>query len=130
LDESGDLASLEHGGCAQQAARQNVHRADMSVEKIRGIDAWAADLGIEVVAARREDAARENVVQRERYFAQIVGKLIRVPTVLRVAAVHVDGAENTVVNRHGDFVLEAMAGERCMVRLDIDLDLLFQAMMI
>ena len=55
-----------------------------------------------------------------------VRELVGVPAVLRVAAVRVDRAEQVVGGRVGDFVVERVAGEGRVVRLDVDLVLGFE----
>ena len=47
----------------------------------------------------------------------------------RVAAVHVDRAEHAQREGGGQLVLEAVAGQRGVVVLDVDLDLLLQAVL-
>jgi hypothetical protein len=60
----------------------------------------------------------------------IVRKLIRVPAVLRIAAIHVDGAEYAVIDRHRNLMFEAVPRQSGVVRLDVDLDLLFEPMVL
>ena len=130
VDEGLQLAALEHRRGAQQPARQHVDGADVAVEEVDGVDALAAHLGVEVVAAGGEAAALQDVVERQRDFAHVVRELIGVPAVLRIAAVHVDRAEDAEVDRHGDLVLEAVPGERRVVGFDVDLDLLLEAVVL
>ena len=49
-----------------------------------------------------------------------VRELVGVPAVLRVAAVGVDAAQHPVGGRERDLVVEAVAGQRGVVRLDVD----------
>src|ERR1017187_10592693 len=99
----------------------------MPVEQIRRIDALAAHFGIEVIATRRESAAEQNVVDRQGYLANVVGELVRVPSVLRIAAIHVYRAQDAQRDRGGDLVFEAMPGQRGMVRFDVELHFLLEA---
>ncbi len=57
IHEGLQLAAFEHGRRSQQAACQDVDGADVSVEQIHGIDALAADLGVEIAAAAGVAAA-------------------------------------------------------------------------
>ena len=56
-----------------------------------------------------------------------VRELVGVPAVLGVAAVGVDAAEDPVRDRVGDLVVEAVAGQRRVVGLDVDPVLRLQA---
>ncbi|XXU43639.1 hypothetical protein WME75_32315 [Sorangium sp. So ce1014] len=57
----------------------------------------------------------------------VVGELIGVPRVLVVAAVGVDAAEHAVVRGHLHLVVHGVAGERRVVRLEVELEVLVQA---
>ncbi len=127
FDMVGELAVLDHLGRHQQAAGADVHAADMGVEQVVGIEGLAADLGIEVQAAGGEAAAFQDVIKRKADLRNVVRELIGIPARLRIAAVDVDRAEDAECHGKRDFMLEGMAGERRVVGLDIDLDLVFQA---
>ena len=75
----------------------------------------------------REAAALQHVVQRERHLRQVVRELVGVPAELLVAAVHVERAEDAERLRHGDLVLEGVAGEQRVVLLDVHLHLVLEA---
>ena len=49
---------------------------------------------------------------------------------MHIAPVHVDGAEDAQINRAGNFVLKAVAGQRGMVGFDVDADFLFQPVLL
>ena len=53
--------------------------------------------------------------------------MVGVPTVLWVASVGVDAAEDAVGNGVGNLVLEAVPGQGCVVDLDVDLVLVDEA---
>ena len=55
----------------------------------------------------------------DRKLVDRVRELVGVPAVLRVAAVHVDAAEDAAADCDRDLVLEAVAGQRGVVRLDV-----------
>ncbi len=55
----------------------------------------------------------------ERELVDRVRELVGIPAVLVVAPVRVDAAEDSVGDRVGDLVVEAVAGERRVVRLDV-----------
>ena len=68
--------------------------------------------------------ARDDARHDQRQLRQVVAELIGVPAELRIAAVHVDAAEHVVGERVGDLVLEAVARQGGVVRLDVDLEVL------
>ena len=96
-------------------------------DQVVRVDRLAAQLGVEVQPAAGEAAALQHVVQGQRHLRQVVRELVGVPAQHLVAAVHVDGAEDAQRLRQRDLVLEAVAGEQRVVLLDVDLDLLLQA---
>ena len=93
--------------------------ADVRVEEIGPIEALATELGVEVEAAGREAAGAEDLVQGKGELVDRVRELVGVPAVLVVAAVRVDAAEDPAGDRHGDLVVEAVAGEGRVVDLDV-----------
>jgi hypothetical protein len=74
-----------------------------------------------------EPARPEQVEHGQGHLGNVVGKLVGVPPVLRIAAVDVDRAEDAESRRGGDLVLEAAPRQRGVVGLDVDLDLGFKA---
>ncbi len=97
------------------------------VEQIGRIERLAADLGVEVEAAGPEAAGLQDVIERQRGVRDVVRELVGVPAQLRIAAVHVDRTEDAERGRQRDLMLEAVAGKRRVVVLDVDLDLLLEA---
>ena len=55
-DQRIQFTALDHRCCIQQAARKNVDTANMAVEQVGCVDALAADLGVEIIAAILEAA--------------------------------------------------------------------------
>ena len=53
-------------------------------------------------------------------------ELIGIPSVLIVSAVGINGAQHAVVDRHCQFMLEGMSGQRSMVDFDVHLEILVQ----
>ena len=62
----------------------------------------------------------QDLVERQRQVLDRVRELVGVPAVLRIAPVGVDAAQAAVGDREGDLVVEAVPGERRVVRLDVD----------
>ena len=118
------IAHQVRGG--QQRARERVDAADMRQVQVGRVHRLAAQLGIEVEAAGAEAAVLHQLHHRRHQFLGIVGKLVGVPAIARIAAVHVDGTEDAVGPRDGDLVLEVHARQRGVIDLDVDLDLLGQ----
>src|SRR6478736_3162327 len=127
LEQFLELAVVDRALGDEQATRQGVHAADVRVEQVFGIHALTAQLGVEIHAARTEPAALQDRVHHEADFGDVVRELVGVPTEQRVAAVHVDAAEEAVGDRVSHFVLEAVAGEDGVVGFDVDLVFLLQA---
>ena len=121
------LAALDEVRRDQQRPGDRVEAADVSVEQIRAVGALATQLGVEVEAARRQAAAADDLVQRERQILDRVRELVRVPAVLGVAPVGVDGAHHAVRDGVGHLVVEAVPRERGVVRLDVALVLAVEA---
>ena len=92
----------------------------MGVEQVGPIGALAPQLGIEVEAAGRDATGPEDLVERQREVLDRIRELVGVPAVLRVAPVGVDAAEDAVGGRERDLVVEAVAGQRRVVGLDVD----------
>src|SRR5258708_27974651 len=89
------------------------------MKQIGATEALAAEFGVEVEAARGKAAVANDLVHGQGQLVHRVGELIGVPGVLVVAAIGVDAAENAVGYGIGHFVMEAVASERGVVRLDI-----------
>ena len=104
-----------------------IQAADVAMEHVHRIDALTAHFRIEVEAAGGEAARLQDAIHREDQIERIVVELIRVPAVLRIAAVDVDRTEDAERRGGGNFMLEAVAGERCMVGFDVDLHLVLEA---
>ena len=90
----------------------------------------AAYFADKVQATVREAAGLHDQVQGQRGLGDAVGELVGVPLALHITPVHVDGAEDAQINRAGNFVLEAVAGQRGVVGFDVDADFFFQAVLL
>ena len=119
---------LKQVGRDEQRFRQRVDAADVGVEQVGPRDGLSAQLGVEVEATGREAAAPQDLVDGERQLVDRVRELVGVPAVLVIAAVGIDAAEHPVAHRVGDLVMEAVAGERRVVGLEVELVLTLQAM--
>ena len=102
----------------------------MAQEHVFRIDRLAAHLAVKVHPTGGEAASLQNQVHDQRRFRDVVGELVGVPLALHVAAVHVDGAKYSQVNRRGDFMFETVAGQRGVVGFDVDLDFLFEPVLL
>src|SRR5882757_2307081 len=74
----------------QQRARERVDAADVSQVQVGWIDRLPPQLGIEVESARGEAFVLHHLHHRWHQLLRIVGKLIRIPTIARIAAIDVD----------------------------------------
>ena len=88
----------------------------------RAID-WRRSLVSKLNPPVPSPPAREDLVDDEAHLLDGVRELVGVPPVLRVAPVGVDRSEHAGGDGGGDLVVEAVAGERGVVRLEVDLDL-------
>ena len=121
-----EFALFDQCRSIQQGFCQHVDPADMGMKQVLRIDRLAAGLGIEVEAAGGKSPTFENVAKRHRKLADIVGKLVRIPTILRVAPVHVDRAEYPKRIGSRNFVFETVSCQRRVIGFNFDLDLVFQ----
>ena len=93
VDELLELSRLNQLGRCEERAGQRVHPANVGVKQIDAVAALAPQLGVEIDAASADPPRPQDLVQRERHLLDAVRKLIGVPTVLGIAAVGVDAAE-------------------------------------
>ena len=127
VDELLQRAVLDDRLGVEQRPRRRVHRADMRVEQVVGLDRLAADLGVEVHAAGLEAAgADESRSSSASARGTFMRELVGVPAEKIVAAVQVERAEDAERAGELDLVLERMAGEDRVVLLDVDLDLVLE----
>src|SRR5262249_48938534 len=110
-----------------EAAGECIHAANMCVEEIDGLEALAAHFRVEVYAAGSEAALAEDHQHALRGQVQIGRKLVGVPAQEQVAAVGVDRAEHAVQRRVGQFVHHGVAREGGVVGLDIELEIVGEA---
>ena len=109
--------------CDFQPARERVHAADVRIEQIYRLEAFAPHLGVEIRPARREAAHFQNGQHDVRGEINVGRELVGVPAEEQVAGIGVDRAER--VGRGGDlqFVLHGVAGERGVVRFKVELEM-------
>ena len=120
------MPSVTTSAAASRRARDGVDAADVRQVEVRRVDRLAAQLGVEVEAAGGEALVLDQLHQGGHQLLRVVGELVGVPAVARIAAIDVDGAEDAVGARRGDLVLEVQSRERRVIDLDVDLDLLRQ----
>ena len=116
-----DLTVGQHRMRDLKTTGKRIHTADMGVEQVDRFEALAADLGIEVDAARRETAVLEQRVHALRGEIDVRRELISIPAEEHIARVCVDRAQNSRATGDFHFVLHRMAGERRVVRFQIEL---------
>ncbi len=110
----------------QQRTGHDVHRCDVGDEKIFGVGRVAAGLSIEIRAAALQTASANDDHHRLHHFIEVDGELVGIPAILIVAAVGVDRAEHASIDGALQFVLERVTGQRGVVHLDVDLEILLQ----
>ena len=81
---------------------------------------WRRSLASKLKPPVVKPPAAQDLVEGQRELLDRVRELVGVPAVLGVAAVGVDAAEHPVRDRVGDLVVEAVAGERGVVGLDVE----------
>src|SRR5205814_3830428 len=116
----GERVVLDHVDGREQGPSERVDACDVCMEQVGPAHALPAELRVEVEAAGRESARGEYFVERERELVDRVRELVGVPTVLVVAAVDVDAAESAERDSARHLVMEAVAGEGRVVRLEIE----------
>ncbi len=94
LDEVLQHAVLANLGGDLQALGEGVHAADVGVEQVDRLEALAADLGVEVDAARSQAALCQDHQHAAGRQVEVGRELIGVPAQQQVAAVGVDRAEH------------------------------------
>ena len=119
LARDGERAALDHIGRGEQRPSERVDACDVRVKEVGAAHALAPQLRVEVEAASREAARPEDLVEREGELIDRVRELIRVPTVLVIAAIDVDAAEETERDRVGHLVVEAVARQSGVVDLEV-----------
>ena len=80
---------------------------------------WRRSLASKLNPPGAMPPAAQDLVQRQHEVLDRVRELVGVPAVLGVAAVGVDAAQHPVGGRERDLVVEAVAGERRVVGLDV-----------
>src|SRR3984893_6650157 len=98
----------------------------MAVKEIGGVNRLTPNFRIEIQSARAESPALKYGIHCDRDFRRVVGKLIRIPSELRITTVHVDASKDTERLGERDLVLEAVTGQSCVIGFDINLDFFLQ----
>src|SRR5690606_9110204 len=104
----------------EQRSCESIHAPDVRVEDIFQVSRVATGLGVKVYASRLEAAGADDDQHSFREFQDVIGELVGVPSVLVVAPVGIDAAEQTRVRGHLQFMLEGMLCERGVVNFDIE----------
>jgi hypothetical protein len=102
----------------------------VGVEEVCRVEALATQLGVEIEAPGSEPSGLQDGIQRERDLLWLVRELVGVPAELGIAAVHVDAAEDPVGHGVRDLVRKAVSRERGVVHLDVELELVFESVLL
>ena len=113
----------------QQGAGEGIHTANVGVEDVFQVGGVAAGLGVEVDAAALEATGFEDDEHGFGQLGDVGGELVRIPTVLVISAVGVDGAEEAVGGGNGQLVLEGVLGQGGVVDLDVELEVVHQVVL-
>ena len=81
---------LHQPGGSDQRSSQRIDAANVRVKEILAVEGLASQFGIEVETTSSQSAAAKDFVERHNQVFGGVRKLVRVPPVLRIAAVGVD----------------------------------------
>ena len=104
----------------EQRPRENVHATDMSVKQVDGVKRATPHLGVEVEPTPAQPPLLENDRHRQGAALQVHREVVGVPVHPLLAPVDVQAAEQTCAAGHLELVLEGVTGERGMIRLDIE----------
>ncbi|MNF82191.1 hypothetical protein D3C84_644910 [compost metagenome] len=121
---------LDQFSCCFQAPCEAVHTCDVSQEEVVDFERATANFRVKVYAATAQAACFENFVHRKRRGVQVRRELVRIPAEEHVALVRVERAQHAVNCSNADFVLERVASQRSMVRFKVQLEVLFQAVVL
>ena len=98
-----------------------------AMEQVVAGDRLAAQLAVEYQATGGEAAAAQDLEHAERHLLDADREAVEVPAEPVVAGVGVDRAEDAGVDRGRHLVVEVVARQRGVVDLDVDLDLVLEA---
>lgn len=123
-----DVLVLVHLGGNDEACGEGIHAGDVCAEEVFLGEGRTTRLGIEVEAAARADAALgENLPHDRGGLVEVNRELVDVPADELVALVGIDGAEHAGIAGDADLVLEGVASEVGVVALEVELEVLVQA---
>merc|ERR1740129_2165327 len=127
LDDLVEEALVHQLHGSPEPAGQAVHASDVRHEHVLQVRGLPPQLAVEVVAARRDAALLQDDEHAEQRLARVRGELVRVPAEVGLTRVAVHGAEHAEGRGHAEVVLVVVARQRRVVRLDVDLEVLLQA---
>ena len=111
----------------EQPPGKGVHAPDVGVEQVDPVQGAAPDLGVEVEPARAQPALAEHHQHALGREQRVGGELVGVPAQEQVAHVGVDAAQPAVRRGHGQVVLKGVPGQGGVVGLDVELEVVLQA---
>ena len=126
-DELRELAVGEHPSGELERHGVGVESANVRVEQIFKVDRGTAELGVEIETAGAKAAGAEDRGHGKRELLDVGVELVGVPTQQKVAGVGVDRSEQALRGRRLDLMLERVAGEGGVVGLDVELEMLVEA---
>src|SRR5262249_34349433 len=99
-----------------------VHSADVGMEKVDGLEAFSANLGVEVDSAGGKTPHAEDAEHALGRQIKTCGKLVGIPAQERVTGVGVDGAECAGIDGDLELVHGLVASEGGVVGLEVQLE--------
>jgi len=103
-----------------------IEAADVCVEEILEIRGGAAELGVEVEAARAEAACAQDGNHGAGELAGVGVELVGIPAQERIARVGIDRTEHAGCGGNLDLMLEGVTCKRGVVGLDVELEVLVE----
>ena len=120
------FAVLHHLRRDEEAACAGIHRPNMRVEQVIGINRLTPDLGIKIQATRGEATGFQHFKHGECHLGTIHGELVRVPAQQIIAAVDVERTKHTQCRGKGNLMLKTVARQNGVVLLKIELHIIFK----
>ena len=119
FDEISPATVFDQGMSALQATGKGIHPADMGVEEILWLEAFATWLGIEIQSACGESTHEKELDHDLRRHVDVRWELIRVPTDECVTSVGIDRAKRSCGAGHRQIMLHSVTCERGVVGFDV-----------
>ena len=123
LDEISDATIGANRRRRLEPARERVHARDMRVKQIDWLEALAPALGVEVQSAGGESARGENLQHHLGGESRIGGEFVGVPAAVLRARVGIDRTKRARRATGGEFMLDGMTGERCVIGFDVQFEM-------